>query len=265
MSDEIADTETETYEHIPWSQLTLTNEAADRGRWMYFIAALLIAAALAAVVARMVWRPEVAAAAPSTSFITQPSVVEVPETVEPPAVYSEADLMAASPPLDVARKVATAAERYVREWANGSGDSWRYVEWVAAESVDDLGDGLFRVSLAMQLLVGGESGTVRLPVEGLDVMVKVAGDSTSVVDLPIPAVMESVAVTPPVVEPAVLSELLTQAALRAADPWGSGTIVGGGIVGDRWRVEVSVESPSGPVRLIAVWLTPDGSPTLPVP
>ena len=265
MSDEIADTETETYEHIPWSQLTLTNESADRGRWMYFIAALLIAAALAAVVARMVWQPEVATAAPSTSFITQPPVVETPETVPAPAVYSEADLMAASPPLDVARKVATVAERYVREWANRSGDSWMYVEWAAAESVDDLGDGLFRVRLLMQLLAGGESGTVRLPLEAMDVMVKVAGESTSVVDLPVPVVMESLAVIPPVVEPTVLPELLTQAALRAADPWGSGTIVGGGPIGDRWRIEVSVESPYGPVRVIAVWLTPDGSPTLPLP
>jgi len=265
MSNEIADTETETYEHIPWSRLTLPNESADRGRWMYFIAALLITAALAAVVARMVWRPEVAAAAPSTSFITQPPVVEVAEIIDPPTVYSEADLMAAAPPLDVARKVATAAERYVREWANRSGDSWRYLEWIAAESVDDLGDGLFRVRLLMQLLVGGESGTVRLPVEGLDVVVKLAGDSTSVVDLPIPAVVDSVTATTPIVESAVLPELLTQAALRAADPWGSGTIVGGGTVGDRWRVEVAVESPSGPGRLIAVWLTPDGSPTLPLP
>ena len=117
----------------------------------------------------------------------------------------------------------------------------------------------------MQLLAGGESGTVRLPLEAMDVMVKVAGESTSVVDLPVPVVMESLAVIPPVVEPTVLPELLTQAALRAADPWGSGTIVGGGPIGDRWRIEVSVESPHGPVRVIAVWLTPDGSPTLPLP
>ena len=50
MQDELPDTETETYEHIPWSRLTLTNEAAGRGKWMYFATALLVAAAIAAAV-----------------------------------------------------------------------------------------------------------------------------------------------------------------------------------------------------------------------
>ena len=45
MRDDSTNQTTETYEHIPWSRLTLTNETADRGRWMYLAAALLVVAA----------------------------------------------------------------------------------------------------------------------------------------------------------------------------------------------------------------------------
>jgi hypothetical protein len=265
MRNELPDTETETYEHIPWSQLTLTNEAADRSKWMYFATALLVAAAIAAVIARMIWQPDVAVAVPTLASTVPPPVATVPDTPSAPALYSEADLLAALPPRDIEQSVATTAERYVREWAGRSDDSWTYVEWVAVDSVEDVGEGLFQVRLLMQLLHGGEDGTVRLPVEGVEVMVLVEDESLSIVDLPSPARIGTVPVTSPPVEPAEPPEVVASAALDVTAPWGAGTILNTGVVGDRWRVEVEVASDPGPVRVVAVWLTPDGSPTFPMP
>ncbi len=263
MRDQLSDNETEIYEHIPWSRLTPTNETLARGRWVYFAAALLIAAAIAAVVARMVWQPEVAVAAPSTSSLRP--MIEVPESVPLPALYSEADLMAASPPLDIGRKVASVAERYVRRWVGSSDDSWSYVEWMVVESVEDLGDGIFSVTVLMQLLAGGEAGTVRLPVEGLVVSVLVDGDAVAVVDLPTPVGVGALSVGRPVVGNAEIPAVVAQAALDTVAPWGTATVVGGGPVADRWRVEVEVESSEGLLRTVAVWMSPDGSPLAPVP
>ncbi|HSR45493.1 MAG TPA: hypothetical protein VLT15_09715 [Acidimicrobiia bacterium] len=263
MRDQLSDNETEIYEHIPWSRLTLTNGTGARGRWMYFAAALLIAAALAAVVARMVWQPGAAVAAPSTSSLRP--IAEIPEPVPPPVLYSEADLMAASPPLDIGRKVASVAERYVRRWAGGSDDSWSYVEWIIVDSVEDLGDGRFTATVLMQLLVAGETGTVRLPVEGLVITVLVDGDVVSVVDLPSPVGVGALSVGRPVAGNAEIPAAVARGALDAVAPWGTATVVGGGPVDDRWRVEVEVESSGGLLRTVAVWMSPEGLPVALVP
>ncbi|MDF1598118.1 MAG: hypothetical protein P1T08_18775 [Acidimicrobiia bacterium] len=266
MRDELPETETETYEHIPWSQLTLTNETADRGKWMYFATALLVAAAIAAVIARMIWQPEVAVAVPSLMSTVPLPAVTILDPPSAPALYSEADLLAALPPRDIEQSVATTAERYARQWAEGrSDDSWTYVEWVAVESTEDVGEGLFRVRLLMQLLHGGEDGTVRLPVEGIEVMVLIDEESVSVLDLPSPARVGTVPVISPPVDPTEVPEAVASAALDVVSPWGVGTIIGGGVADDRWRVEVAVGSDRGLERVVAVWLNPDGSPTHPMP
>ena len=270
MPDDFPDTE--TYEHIPWSQLTLTNSGAERGRWMYLVASLLVVAAIAAVVARMVWQPETAVTVPSASPVPTVSITSTPETVPAAALYSEADLMAVSPPSDVALGVRATAERFLRNWATDSDESWTYVEWTTVDSVADLGDGLFQVSLLMQLLHGGEEGAVRLPVEGVVVTIQVDGDEMSVVDLPAPTGVKPVNVLDPlvgalypVVESGEIPDAVATAALERAASWGVGTISGGRRVGDLWRVEVSVESVLGPVRSVAVWLAADGSPRHPMP
>lgn len=261
MREEELDTETETYEHIPWSQLTLTTESTGRGRWMYALAALLTVAAIAAVVARLVWQPEVAAATPST--LPPPPAILVPETVVPAGLLSEADLMAASPPLGIEQRVSAAAERFVRRWLGETGERWGYVEWAVVESTEDLGEGRFRVQLLMQVLSGSDEGTVRLPVEAVELTVKVAGDEVSVIDLPAPLAASRLDVDQPVMVADDAPPVVISGALSAVEPWGEGRVVSSGLVGDRWRVEVAVESADGLVRTVAMWLTPDGERTDP--
>jgi hypothetical protein len=263
--DEQADAETETYEHIPWSQLTLSS-SSDRGKWMYVVAGLLVVAAIGAVIARMVWRPEVAVALPTTlPTSSQPAATEPPDSPPEPVLYSEADLMAAVVPQDVARRAAATAERFLRQWTSPVDGPWTYVEWATADKVEDLGDGLFRVRMVFQLLHGGTEGTVRLPVEAAEVTVKIEGEAANVIDGPIPAQVVQTVVVEPAAEPADLPDALGAAALETASVWGSPTILNGGLVDDLWRVVVEIQSPSGPLRTVAVWLTPDGRPADPVP
>lgn len=261
MREEDLDTETETYEHIPWSQLTLTNDLPDRGRWMYALAALLIVGAIAAVIARLVWQPNVASATPST--LPPLPAIQVPETAVTTGLLSEADLMAASPPLGVEQRVSAAAERFVRRWLGGTGERWGYVEWAVVESTQDLGEGRFRVRLLMQVLSGSDEGTVRLPVEAVELTVKVAGDEVSVVDLPVPLAASRLDVDQPAMVADDPPPEVIAGALSAVEPWGVGLVVSSGRVGDRWRVEVAVESTDGLVRSVAVWLSPDGERTDP--
>ena len=261
MREEELDTETETYEHIPWSQLTLTAESNDRGRWMYAAAALLIVAAIAAVIARLVWQPEVAVATPST--IPTAPAVQAPETVVTTGLLSEADLMAASPPLGIEQRVSAAAERFIRRWLGGTGERWGYVEWAAVESTEDLAEGRFRVRLLMQVLSGSDEGTVRLPVEAVELTMKVAGDEVSVIDLPAPVAVSQLDVDQPVTVADDAPAAVVAGALSAVEPWGEGRVVSSGLVGDRWRIEVAVQSTDGLVRVVAVWLTPDGARTDP--
>lgn len=261
MREETSGTDSETYEHIPWSRLTLTNDPTHRGRWMYVAAGLLIVAAIGAVVARLVWQPEVAAAPSSTS--PPPPANQVPATAITAAMLSEADLMAASPPRGVEQTVAASAERFVRQWLGGAGERWAYVEWTVVESVEDLGQGRFRVHLLMQLLSGAEDETVRLPVEAVVLTIRLEGDEVSVVDLPVPIPAARLSVDRPVIAATDPPPAVVTGALGAVAPWGEGTVVSSGLVGDRWRVEVSVKSPDGLVRTVAVWLTSDGERTDP--
>ena len=180
--------------------------------------------------------------------------------------------MAVSPPPDIDFGVRATAERFLRNWATDSGESWTYVEWTTVDSVADLGGGLFQVSLLMQLLHGGEEEAVRLPVEGVVITIQVDGDEMSVVDLPVPIVVKPVKLLDPliggsdsVVESGEIPDAVAKAALERVASWGIGTIVGGRRVGDLWRVEVSAQSALGPVRSVAVWLAADGSPRHPVP
>lgn len=263
MRDDSTDTTTETYEHIPWSRLTLTNQTADRGRWMYLAAALLVVAAVAAAVTRMIWQPGVASAVTSTSVVPAPAL-QSPETLPPPSLYSEADLMAALPPPDVDRMVASAAELYVRRWGSSGVESgWRYVEWTSIAAVEDLGDGRFGVTLVLQLIEGGEGDPVRRPVEAARVTVELEGDDVTVVDLPVPVDVDPPPLAGHATVPAEVPPAIAAAARDVAAVWGPASVVESGLVGQTWRVVLEVESVAGPARLVAVWLTSDGEPVHP--
>lgn len=263
MRDDSTNQTTETYEHIPWSRLTLTNETADRGRWMYLAAALLVVAAAAAVVTRMIWRPDVASAVTSTTAIAAPAI-RTPETLPPPSLFSEADLMASLPPPDVDRMVASAAEQYVRSWGSSGVESgWRYVEWTSTAAVEDLGDGRFGVTVVLQLIEGGPGDPVRRPVEAARVTVELEGDDLTVVDLPVPADLDPPALAEHAAVPGEPPPAIAAAAREVASVWGDASVLEAGQVGQTWRVVLDVESVAGPARLVAVWLTPDGEPVHP--
>jgi hypothetical protein len=263
MREEVPDHETETYEHIPWSQLTIATNKTDRGKWMYLAAGLLVVAAIAAVMARIVWKPGTAIAAPTTSRAPVVAPVEATVTTAASVLYSEADLMAALPPVRVDHAVAAAARRYLREWVAAGDDSWAYVEWDVVESIDDLGDGLFRVLIRMQLLHTTGTETVRLPEEGVEVLVRFAGGEVSIADLPSPIVHAALPVAVPLVEPTQIPPVVAAAALEGVAPWGTGAIVSGGRMGGRWRIELLVESSGGLSREAVIWLTSDGERTTP--
>ena len=262
MRAEVPDHETETYEHIPWSQLTIPTKQIERGKWMYLAAGLLVVAAVAAVMARVVWKPGTAIAAPTTVQASVVDPVEVTVTTAASVLYSEADLMAALPPPRVDHAVAAAARRYLREWA-ATGDGWAYVEWDVVESIDDLGDGLFRVLLRMRLLHTNDGETVRLPEEGVEILVEVDGGDISIADLPSPVADTILPVAIPLVESAQIPPVVAAAALEEVAPWGTGEIVAGGVMGDRWRIELLAKNSGGLSRAVVVWLTSDGERTTP--
>lgn len=263
MREEVPDQETEIYEHIPWSRLTVASNTSDRGKWMYMAAGLLMVAAIAAVMTRIVWKPGTAIAAPTTVQTRPVEPVEITATSAASVLYSEADLMAALPPVSVDHAVAAAARRYLREWIAVDVDSWAYVEWDAVESVDDLGGGLFRVLLRMQLLHTAEGETKRLPEESLEILVRVDGEAISIADLPSPTDAAPLALALPSVESVEIPPALAAAALKEVAHWGRGAIVFGGVVEDRWRIEMVVETGEGLSREVVVWLTADGERTTP--
>ncbi|MGH8937342.1 MAG: hypothetical protein ACRDXD_13950 [Acidimicrobiia bacterium] len=275
----------EEVEFIPWSDLVARHQ--ESRPWLaYLVAGAVVAAALGAVGARAVWRPEATATPTSASAVAEEVPAPPPVTTLP--LYSEADLLAGSDDRDH-QWAATRAEWFVTDYftadaePGGStavraalpeggplppfpqddpGGGLSYVEWARAFRVERLGEGLFRVAVAYRALGAPAEGAFRrLPVRAVEVVVAVGPDGASAVtDLPAPAPL------PADLEPggwpaegAPAPPAVLEAALAQASEWGeSPEVLSSTGAGAGWRVVVSVADSAGTRWPLALWLDETG-------
>lgn len=270
---------TEQVEQIPWSEL-LAEEQRSRP-WLGYVAVALVAAlALGFIVSQLFGRStEPEAAAVSTAAVNPASTVVLPS----PAIYSEADLLAALPDQEAAAAVSR-AEWFVTDYFTVDGEADRsvqvdaglaevpaadptgagvsYVEWARAVRAEPLGDHRFRVTVAFRTL-SGEGTYTRNPVRA--VAVTIATDSaggTIVEDLPSPAQLPP----PPqgaesglALAETQLSAAAEQSALAEATGWGADPrIVAANESAGRQRVVIEVTDASGWRWPLVIWMTGDG-------
>jgi hypothetical protein len=160
----------EEIESIPWSTL-MEDARPDRSRLVYAAAGALILFAVAALVARSLWKPDVAATVPvaaPTAPTTQPATPEPPQAAA--ASITEADLMATIDN-ESSRAAAAFAEWFVYDYftvdgdpanlvtlqaalppgapeellPHGTTDVVTYVEWARAARVTEVSPGRFEV------------------------------------------------------------------------------------------------------------------------
>ncbi len=290
----------EEFEHVPWSELAAGMDHR-RTRLPYIAAAVILAIAVGAVVARSVWQPgsatstetvPVAAAATPPAAPSTSAAPGAATTLPAPALFSEADLLAVGPG-DGPRAAAARAEWFVIDYFTadldplGSIDLRRslpagaelpdlpqdppnegisYVEWARALSVEEVGSGLYRVEVAFRTIAGPPDGPLlRLPVRA--VRVAIEGDlfGMAVVDLPAPAPLPVELGSVP--WPAATAEpppAIATAALDAATEWGADAELStAGPAGDGWRVVVEVADEAGNRWPLALWLNDLGETATP--
>jgi hypothetical protein len=284
-SDESAEP-VEEYEHIPWAQLAVPSR--EKKPWVVYLAAGVIAvAALGAMIVRSV------GSAPEPPSAALPVIGAVPVTTAPPPpqseapIFTEADLLAATPGQ---REVSASAraEWFVSDYFSTGGDpgshqqvldalpegarlpaepgaeSSSYVEWIATSRVGAIGNERFRSTVLFRLLVStNEEGYVRLPVQAVDVVVEVdGGGATRVVDLPMP--VEIPAGQPVSAWAESVGEIpdpVRAGALRIAGSWGAEpALIEASERNDGWRVVVVVTDGAGVRWPLSLWLTDQGDP-----
>jgi hypothetical protein len=279
----------EEFEHVPWSELSAGMEQR-RGRVAYVLAAVILAVAVGAVVARAVWPGSATGETVATAVpVTEPAAPAVAATTEPsttlpaPALYSEADLLAASS-TDASRAAVVRAEWFVTDYftadldpggsldlrralpagaeladlpQDAPSDGISYVEWARAMSVEVLGADLYRVDVVFRTIGGPRDGPfTRLPVRAVRVAVQGDGFGMAVVDLPSPASLPSELGSPPWPEQSGdLPEGVAAAALAAAGAWGDEpAVVGWSAAGNGWRVVVEADDAAANRWPLALWL-----------
>ncbi len=270
----------ETVEAVPWEGLLEEAEPGDGlRRTIYLVAGLLGAVVLGAIVARSWWAPsppvimapaagDVAAAAPVDPL--EPPV-DAPRPTSP--LYSEADLMA-DPPDPEERTAVARAEWFVTDFftadyePTGSADvraalptapdlpslpqdgreGISYVEWARAFRVEEAGNGAYLVGVVFRTLAAPPEGAfIRLPVRAVEVLIDVAGDAATVLDLPRPIAVPVGPEPEPWPEPEAdpPSAVIDVAAARAS-VWGTEPrIVSASLAATGWRVVVTVADDVG--------------------
>jgi len=269
----------EHIEHIPWSDLTSRREVP---RWIPYVAAgVIAAAALGVFAARSLDRsqPTIPVVAVTASTTMPDFTTTLPEAAP---LYSEADLMALVPG-NQEQLAAARAVWFVREYFGAGGrpgdvgavlaalpagagiDSEKdqrasYVEWAEPFSVEQIGDGLYRVGVVFGMLGGEDVSTLtRLEPAAVAVVVEVEGGGAGVVDLPMPVeppARSEIAVWPDATQDVPASVI--DAAEQAASVWGSDPMVAAASQGDAgWRIEVLVSDEAGIRWPMAVWIDGD--------
>ena len=275
----------EELEHVPWADLMAESEPEDRrSRAIYLGAAIVGAMVLGVIVARTWW----AAPAMPTPVAPSAEVPIVATTLPAPPelpLYSEADLMA-DPPDPATRLAIIRAEWFVTDYftadlePSGSaevraalpasvaadlsldvGAAVSYVEWARAYRVEEAGDGIYRVAVAFRTLgAPPDRGFARQPVRAVEVLIAVAGDGATVIDLPAPAFValgpevgafEGEEATPP---QEIVDEVSTRASLWGTEP----RIVSARHLEGEWRVVVTIADPAGARWPFALRLTSEG-------
>lgn len=141
------------------------------------------------------------------------------------------------------RDIVTLGEWYVRTYLTDPTSLGlpqprraRYVEWVATRSVSHLGEGHVEVEVLVQSLVATGDGFRREKVRSVTVPLKTEKGDWVVKDLPSRIRTVNLEVADP---PKTKQPLPPDVAAQTADSL-NGTVVDGGRVGDRWRVELTV-------------------------
>lgn len=216
--------EEEEFEHIPWSHLT-AREDDRRTRLIYLAIGAVAMAVIGVVGARWLTGPgHGEAAVVATSVASPPTTGDTPQvattasTVTTTSLLTEADLMApiiGASSNDESSMASMRAEWFVTDYftvdhdpsalvdlersfaaglalpelphAAGEPGGTSYVEWSRAYRVASEGDGVFTVAVAFRSIYLDDSGEFRRsPVRAAEVLVAVEGDSSGVVDLPVP-------------------------------------------------------------------------------
>jgi hypothetical protein len=190
-------------------------------------------------------------------------------------VYSEADLRAGVPDVDMRLAVAR-AEWFVSEYFStgevGGGvlpegavartvpeGSYSWVEWARGVAVEVTKRGRYEVTVVFRTVAGnGERPVAATPVRAVRVPVLVDENGASgVADLPSPVPVPDAATAEalPVADEEVTEAVASAALEIAAELGGTGGVVGGTQEGTGWRVVVEVTDRSGATFPVAVFVS----------
>jgi hypothetical protein len=268
----------ERFEHIPWEHL---KGPEPNRRWvLYAGAGALVAAALTASFVRA--RPVSPASAPTsmtlsaTAAVVTPTVPALTTTLlaseaDPP---TEADLMAVPAELLAAQAAAWAewvtSLYFTIDGGDGPGQALgsilpassptpiptpgqrSYVEWARAIDVAEIAPAEYLVEVAVRTLGAmAEEPYRRMPARSIIWRLRWTPDGWSVLDLPEIGAMPDLVVQPSWPN----AELPAPVAAATA---GIGQVLGGGGVGDLWRVVVALPDSLGGTWPVVVWMTGDG-------
>jgi hypothetical protein len=246
-------------------------EPEDRRRKTIYMGVAIVGAMVLGVVVARSWWVTSTVSTPLAPGDTAVALTTLPEVPDLP-LYTEADLMA-MPPDPAARLAMVRAEWFVTDYftadlePGGSaevraalpasvseelsldvGAAVSYVEWARAYRVDEVGDGTYRVVVVFRTLgAPPDRGFTRQPVRAVEVLIAVAGDGATVLDLPAPAfvalgpeaaVWEGEEATPP---QEIIDLVSTRASLWGTEP----RIVTASHRGGEWRVVVTIADAIG--------------------
>jgi hypothetical protein len=269
----------EEFERIPWGHLSASPPARLKAaNWRLVAYGLAGAIAIAGVTAYLA-SGAVPASSASTSIVTTTTAVAVSAATSTPAPsisapVKEADLMAIPPDLAAGEAAAWAEVLTEAYWTiDGSGTSAlapylppdtplpvpapgqrRFVESVQALAVVEDGPALFRVVVRASLLSAiGEQDYQRLPATALAWTLRWQREGWQLVDLP-------EQVEPPALQPADPFPKQPVPEGIAAHASALGSVLGGGPVGDLWRIVIAVADHNGGSWPVVRWYSPDGVP-----
>lgn len=273
----------EKHESIPWDAL-VTDDTDRRRRWVAMGAAGLVAAAVAASTARVLFPAGIAA--PPPTAVSSPASVPVssaPAETGPP--LSESDLLAATPgeeallasahavwfvsdffTLDgsevtrssVARRLPAGSAPAAPDRAQRS-----FVESAIPVVVTEVTEARYVVTVVVRSLTDPDGeGYRREPARAVEVVVDVGGKAPAVVDLPRPVPLPPSQAPPLEVEEAEPPPEVVSAAIEQASVWGEvrKPPLAAGRMGEAWRLVLTVVDASGLEWPAAVWLDASGAP-----
>lgn len=271
----------ETYESIPWDAL-VTDDARRRRRWLYLVAAVLVVGALSAAIVRSLptGGQPVADAGQVGVATSIPTTLTTTSVLDSTDALVEADVQSTGP---AGQRAAAIASWFVSDYFTADGSeltraslegllpphvelpehdaSMRsFVESVFPLTVEDAGNGLFRVVLVVRSLAAADGEEYhRQPARAVEMVV--SPDSSIVMDLPrpvplpVPGDIES-----PVFESGDAPQPVMAAAMEQATLWGSPSPepLSVGMTDGRWRVVLLVEDDAGMAWPVAGWFDASG-------